>query len=442
MTPRRWFHLLLGAVFIPLLSLPLVWGVGIHWLRRAVDVEAHRWAKRILGLALVDTLVVVAGGVLVAEVESTEARAAALHDRVMIGVRPDLSFSGPGARVQGVYPGSPAADAGLQAGDVIVRVAGKEVSGAEGLRRAVGEQRPGVPVPFEVKRGSSTSAVRITPRQSSEVPRPALGFFEKAEGHGACFPPVSALRWLPWAVILAALVVLGALFARRRGVGAAGGVWWTALSIASAGVGSYAAHGGTCTLLGGPTAAGQVFAVWGSSLALAGTALVARRFVEEEPASTPTRTWGSAVTMGGWYLITGALRLAVLLGAVILLARAPEASANPAESLAQALSRMQGPGLLLLALPVVLFGPVGEELVFRGVLQPALSRWLRPAAAVALTSAVFASMHWYYGLTLPLVAFVGGVLGWARIASGGLRAPIVLHMFVNALGFLRAIWTA
>ena len=30
MTPRRWFHLLLGAVFIPLLTLPLVWGVAIY----------------------------------------------------------------------------------------------------------------------------------------------------------------------------------------------------------------------------------------------------------------------------------------------------------------------------------------------------------------------------------------------------------------------------
>lgn len=137
MTPRRWFHLLLGAVFIPLLSLPLVWGVAIYWLRRAVDVEAGRWARRILALALVDTLVAVAGGVFVAEeMGSTEPQTPAVRDPVMIGIRPDVSFGGPGTRVQHVYPGSPAADAGLEAGDVIVRVAGEEVAGAEALRRA------------------------------------------------------------------------------------------------------------------------------------------------------------------------------------------------------------------------------------------------------------------------------------------------------------------
>ncbi len=93
-------------------------------------------------------------------------------------------------------------------------------------------------------------------------------------------------------------------------------------------------------------------------------------------------------------------------------------------------------------MPVVVFGPVGEEWAFRGLLQPALSRWLQPAAAVALTSAIFASFHWYYGLALPLVALVGAVLGWTRIASGGLRAPIMLHVLLNALGFLGAIVAA
>jgi membrane protease YdiL (CAAX protease family) len=85
------------------------------------------------------------------------------------------------------------------------------------------------------------------------------------------------------------------------------------------------------------------------------------------------------------------------------------------------------------ALPVVLFAPVGEEWAFRGLLQPALSTWLRPAAAVALTAVLFASMHWYYGLKLPLLVLVAAILGWARVVTGGLRAPIALHMLVNAV---------
>ncbi len=50
-----------------------------------------------------------------------------------------------------------------------------------------------------------------------------------------------------------------------------------------------------------------------------------------------------------------------------------------------------------------------------------------------MTSVVFAGMHWHYGLKLPILVLVAAVLGWARLASGGLRAPIVLHALVNAV---------
>ena len=49
---------------------------------------------------------------------------------------------------------------------------------------------------------------------------------------------------------------------------------------------------------------------------------------------------------------------------------------------------------------------------------------------------LFASLHWTYGPKLPIVVFTAVVLGWARIASDGLRARITLHMLVNAVGFL------
>ena len=97
---------------------------------------------------------------------------------------------------------------------------------------------------------------------------------------------------------------------------------------------------------------------------------------------------------------------------------------------------MEGQSLLLLALPVVLFGPFGEEMTFRGLLQPSLSSWLSPSAAIAITSVIFASLHWYRGLMLPLVAFFGAILGWTQLASGTLRAPIVLHILINGCGFL------
>ncbi|HMK74323.1 MAG TPA: CPBP family intramembrane glutamic endopeptidase, partial [Myxococcaceae bacterium] len=93
------------------------------------------------------------------------------------------------------------------------------------------------------------------------------------------------------------------------------------------------------------------------------------------------------------------------------------------------------PGLLLFAVPVLLLAPVGEELTFRGLLQPALSGWMRPAAAIAITSVAFGALHWVYGLMALLVVFYGAVLGWAMVVTGRLRAPIVLHAMINALVF-------
>ena len=45
---------------------------------------------------------------------------------------------------------------------------------------------------------------------------------------------------------------------------------------------------------------------------------------------------------------------------------------------------------------------------------------------------VFALMHPHYGLYMPLMLVYGVVLGWARVWGGGLAAPILLHMTVNA----------
>ncbi len=433
MTPRRWFHLLLGAIFIPCLSLPLVWGAAIYWLRRAVDVEDRRWAKRMLGLAIIDTMVVLAGSVLiVARLGRSNDSTSTPHNRAVIGVMPDESFGGPGAKVESVAPGGPAASAGIQPGDTIVRVAEKEVNGAEALRKVVGEQEAGVPVAIEMKRGTSTSAVEVTPVWSSQVPLQKVGLFDPPEGQHKCFAGVGAPRLLPWAVILLGIAVVGVLAARR---GSGLGVWLTGVSLLGAGVGAYGAYGGTCVLLGGPTGAGAVFSLWGSSLGLAGTALVARKFVCNGQVSSPTRTWGSAVGLGGWYAITGALRLTILLSALVQLVPLGMPAYSVA-SFAQGLGTLKGPSLLLLTLPVVLFGPFGEEMTFRGLLQPSLSRWLSPSAAIAITSVIFASLHWYYGLMLPLVVFFGAILGWTRFASGSLRAPIVLHVLINGCGFL------
>ena len=57
-TEPRVFHLLLLGVFVPVL--PLTWGAWMWSRRRARITGAHQWSRRLLALALVDTVVALA----------------------------------------------------------------------------------------------------------------------------------------------------------------------------------------------------------------------------------------------------------------------------------------------------------------------------------------------------------------------------------------------
>jgi membrane protease YdiL (CAAX protease family) len=84
--------------------------------------------------------------------------------------------------------------------------------------------------------------------------------------------------------------------------------------------------------------------------------------------------------------------------------------------------------LLLAALLI----PVIEELLFRGVLLQALSRYVSVRWAALIQAAVFAGMH-QSAQAWPYV-FVLGLLGaWLMRRTGGLLAPILLHGVNNAL---------
>jgi len=67
-------------------------------------------------------------------------------------------------RIGAVSPGGPAQRAGFQAGDVIVRAAGQDVTSAEDLRQLI-IMRTGVRVPFTVKRGAGLVDLVATPQR-------------------------------------------------------------------------------------------------------------------------------------------------------------------------------------------------------------------------------------------------------------------------------------
>jgi aminopeptidase N len=82
--------------------------------------------------------------------------------RVSFGTMPDFAFPGPGVRVAGVTQGSPAEKAGLQEGDVILQVDGKDVADLAGFAALLRGLEPGQTVRAMLNRGGSELRRDIT----------------------------------------------------------------------------------------------------------------------------------------------------------------------------------------------------------------------------------------------------------------------------------------
>jgi len=78
-------------------------------------------------------------------------------------VRHHLLPAEAGVRVAGIEPGSPAAAAGLQVGDVIVAFDGKAVAGIDALHRSLTADRIGVASPLTVLRLREKLELTLTP---------------------------------------------------------------------------------------------------------------------------------------------------------------------------------------------------------------------------------------------------------------------------------------
>ncbi|MBN1425142.1 M20/M25/M40 family metallo-hydrolase [Candidatus Fermentibacteria bacterium] len=73
--------------------------------------------------------------------------------RVRFGTMPDFSYEGPGMRVAGVTPLSPADSSGIAAGDVLLQFGCDPITGAGGLARTLAGYAPGDTVRVEFLRG-------------------------------------------------------------------------------------------------------------------------------------------------------------------------------------------------------------------------------------------------------------------------------------------------
>ena len=100
---------------------------------------------------------------------------------------------------------------------------------------------------------------------------------------------------------------------------------------------------------------------------------------------------------------------------------------GPIEQLLDGFANVLGRVTPLQAIVLALVSSIGEELLFRGALQPWLGLWA--------TSAIFGVCHFppdRQFLAWPIFAFAAGLgLGYTAEASTSLIAPIVAHFLVN-----------
>jgi len=130
------------------------------------------------------------------------------------------------------------------------------------------------------------------------------------------------------------------------------------------------------------------------------------------------------------------LAIAVL-AAVIVLGDALTAALGrdlvPASELDLYRSAQQDGTLFLLLLALIVVGPVGEEVLFRGFLFRGFIQEPRDSLpGIVLIALIWSVLHIQYDwFDASLVFALGVIFGYARLYSGSTLLAVVLHMLVN-----------
>ncbi len=93
--------------------------------------------------------------------------------------------------------------------------------------------------------------------------------------------------------------------------------------------------------------------------------------------------------------------------------------------------------LTIVAIMAITIAPLFEELLFRGFIQPLLSRTFGVVAGVLLTAALFGALHapeyswaWQYAVAVSLA---GAVFGWLRARTNSIIPSTFMHGCYNGV---------
>jgi serine protease Do len=82
-------------------------------------------------------------------------------DRAYLGIMADTKFSGKGVKIASVQSDYAAAEAGIQAGDVILDIDGREISGLQELRNALSSKQPGDEVTMKIETAGKERSIEV-----------------------------------------------------------------------------------------------------------------------------------------------------------------------------------------------------------------------------------------------------------------------------------------
>jgi membrane protease YdiL (CAAX protease family) len=428
--PARFhFHLALVNVFFPVMWLP---AVALAVFFREGDSESllqRRWKRYLWALLVVDLLVFACYGWMIAHPERLE-RSPRESERPRIGVVWEPDPAGSQTRIQTVLPGSPAERAGLRPGDVIEKIDGAAASDRKKATEMIRSGEPGVVRTLTVRRDGSSTELPVAPELPKREerglfqPRPAEKSADWVGGVAAFLPSM-------------AVVAIAALASRRKRRVLV--VTWRGFLAAS--IGSFAVAIGTAmifrALQGGSSTGAVLVMLFAQMMALAGLTRVATVWCGREvpPPADPIAPLPPvrATLLGIYYLITGVARVSILVWTVDQIFFQGRTAARTQGLEVLATSPLGAWGTILFVFVVVVLGPFAEESLFRGFLVPRLAAMWGSFASILVSALLFALFHPHYGLFMPIVFLYGWVFAWARLRTGGIGVPFLLHLSVNGL---------
>ncbi len=443
---KRDCDLALVLIVVPFM-VPLSWLLLVRRYRDTVPSAPQlrraylNWRRKLTALVTLDTLLVI--GLLLVNLLGLPTPGQTSPQR--IGVLLDPSDESV-AKVVSVADNSPAADAQLQPGDQIEAIDDEPVTTIASLTEAINQGDPGSTRVLTVARDRQTLKLSVVPTSDAFAAGPARGLFESGDASGDCSDSVQAARGpalLSLAVGLSAMLLLWLYSLARGGLSAT--AWGGAiLAMALAPLMGAAVTYGSCQQLGGMSQGVSLIGLVGQGAALLalGGAMWWRSRERLALVLGPKLGTGHTIARGALFMMASIVRLG--LAATVVTTLMPQLNSGDDAALAELFSgggSLLGKALVLLA--AVIFAPLAEEVIFRGLVLPGLARHMAPYTALWLTAILFAIFHIpSHGGGALIPGFLGVIFGWARLRSGGLRAPIALHaannLFVTLLAWLAA----